>query len=298
MAYQTGVTSSRDDLIATLVTFLGANGFEIGPQWMVGTATYYSVKKGDVYFNIEVPEAQNGYIYMNTGLSAGEFNLTGQVLACSWNCRTDNLGGPHVGYHFFTDGYGVNVAVEVVTNVFVHFNFGVLQKNGDFDGGEYVTGTAVGAYSSGWMNMFSGYNTTTFDHASVGSSQTNYSTVSGHVRTPISGPTAILSRNYGPSRAWSTGLAGNAGRDLVANSPNSFNGRSVLVPINIVQASSGDTGPFYQLGTVGNARFLNVANLNPKEMVNTDWMVFPLSQKNGPGTTYINSGNYGIAYRV
>lgn len=298
MAYQTGVTSSRDDLISTLVSFLAANGFQAGPQWGVGSDNYYSVKKGDVYYNIQVPVAQNGYIYLNTGLSAGEFNLTGQVLASPYNCRVDNLGGPHVGYHFFTDGFGVNVAVEIVTNVFVHFNFGELQKNGDFVGGQYVTGTSVGSYAAGWPNMFNGYNTTTFETSNVGTSVTNYSAGHGHVRTPVGGPTASLGRSVQASRTWSTGLAGNAGRPLVQASPNAFNGRSVLVPINIVQGSSGDTGPYYQLGTVGNARFLNIANLNPKEMVNTDWMVFPLSQKNGPGTTYINSENYGIAYRL
>lgn len=298
MAYQTGVTSSRDDLISTLVSFLVANGFQAGPQWGVGSDNYYSVKKGDVYYNIQVPVAQNGYIYLNTGLSAGEFDLTGQVLASPYSCRVDNLGGPHVGYHFFTDGFGVNVAVEVVTNVFVHFNFGELQKNGDFIGGQYVTGTSVGSYGAGWFDIFNAYNTTTFETTSVGSSVSNYSAAYGHVRTPIGGPTASLGRNVQASRAWSTGLADNAGRPLVQASPNAFNGRSVLVPINIVQGSSGDTGPYYQLGTVGNARFLNIANLNPKEMVNTDWMVFPLSQKNGPGTSYINSANYGIAYRL
>lgn len=296
MAYQTGVTSSRNDLISTLVTFLGANGFEVGPQWGVGSDNYYSVKKGNVYFNIQVPIAQDGYIYLNTGLSAGEFNLTGQVAPGPVSCRVDNLGGPHVGYHFFTDGFGVNVAVEVVTNVFVHFNFGVLQKNGDFDGGEYVTGTTVGSYTSGWASMLSTYNITAFDTIDVGSSATSYN--GGHVRTPISGPAVRLGRTGSDGVAWSTGLAGNAGRPLVQASPNAFNGRSVLVPINIVQSSSGTSGPYYQLGTVGNARFLNIANLNPKEMVNTDWMVFPLSQKNGPGTTYINSANYGIAYRL
>lgn len=303
MAYQTGVTSSRNDLISTLVSFLAANGFQAGPQWGVGSDNYYSVKKGDVYYNIQVPTAQNGYIFLNTGLSAGSNALINQVQAAPQNCRVDNLGGPHVGYHFFTDGFGVNVAVEVVTNVFVHFNFGEMQKNGDFVGGQYVTGTSVVYYDSstipGWPQMFSEYNYTTFDSYAVGTAGTSsWGSICGHVRTPIGGPTVRIARSTGGSYAWSTGLASNGGRPLVEASPNAFNGRSVLVPINIVQSSSGVVGPYYQLGTVGNARFLNIANLNPKEMVNTDWMVFPLSQKNGPGTSYINSANYGIAYRL
>lgn len=296
MAYQTGVASNRADLISTLVTFCADNGFEIGPQWVSGPYTIYSLKKGDVYFNITVPSGQDGFIWLSTGLSAGSGATAAQVQA-STDCRVDNLNGPYVGYHFFSDGSGVNVAVEVVTNVFVHFNFGELQKNGDYVGGQYVTGTSVGSRSPGWSNMFSNYNTTTFDSVDIGASGANDGAIYGHVRTPIAGPTAMLAHR-GATLAWSTGLAGNAGRPLVDASPNAFNGRSVLVPINIVQGSSWTTGPYYQLGTVGNARFINIANLNPKELVNTDWMVFPLSQKNGPGTTYINSGNYGIAYRV
>lgn len=296
MAYQTGVTSSRNDLITTLLTFCAANGFSVGPQWSIATDSYYSLKKGDVFFNFQVPAAQNGYIQLNTALSASESPLTSQVQAAPYNCRVENLGGPHVAYHFFSDNDGVNVVVEIVTNVFVHFNFGVLQKNGDFVGGQYVTG--LHAPYPVYTTLFGGYNHGTFGQGSVGAMESNYNGTSGHVRTPIGGPVAALGVNLGTSYAWSTGMAGNAGRPLVTYSPNSFNGRSVLVPINIVQGSSGNTGPYYQLGTVGNARFINITNLNPKEKVNTDWMVFPLSQKNGPGTTYLNSGNYGIAYRV
>lgn len=297
MAYQTGVASNRVDLITSLLTFCAANGFELGPQWVVGTGSIYSLKKGLIYFNIQVTSASNGYIYLNTGLSAGSGELAGQVQAAPYNFRVDNLHGPYVGYHFFSDDNGVNVVVEIVTNVFTHFNFGVLQKNGDFVGGEYVTG--LHTPSTDYINLFRTYNHGPFGHASVGAAgQLNANGHSGHIRTPVAGPVACLGVGLTPPYAIATGMADNAGRPLIDVSPNTFNGRSVLVPINIVQGSSGTTGPYYQLGTVGNARFLSIANLNPKEMVNTDWMVFPISQKNGPGTTYINSGNYGIAYRV
>jgi len=192
----------------------------------------------------------------------------------------------------------MNVCVEIVTNVFVHFNFGELIKNGTWTGGQYVTGLDITEVSSGSLaSTFSPYHTLPFDSGDVGSSVGLMTGSQGHVRVPINGPAISLSRNVGSHRAWATVFAENAGRDLITYSPNAFNGRSVLTPINMVQASSGDTGPYYQLGRVGNARGVNILNLNPKETVNTDWMVFPLSQKNGPGTVYINSGNYGLAYR-
>lgn len=299
MAYEVGILNTRKELMEALIEFCVNNGFaEEGPRWLLGTSQLYSLKKDDVYFNFHVDEAANGYIYMNTGLSAGEFNLTGQVDAHPWNCRTDNLNGPYLAHHFFTDGQSVGVVVEIVHNIFVHFAFGRLEKNGDYVGGEYVTGTAVVSGGSGWSNIFNSYNQTLFDSADVGGSHSNYSSVCGHMRTPAGGPTASLSRQLGTSRCWASATANNYGRVLVNNSPNAFNGRAVLAPVNFLQGSSGTSGPYFQMGTVSNIRILNIANLNPRDIVNTEWMVFPLSQKNGPGITHINSGVWGVAYKL
>lgn len=311
MAYQTGVSTTLADLISTLITFAKANGFTEGPSWQVqdtdpyyGYADTYTIKslvKDGIYFNFAYPQNTTIYLWMNTASSAGgSGRLNAQQGAHPYNCRTDNLVGPHVGYHFFSDGNVINVAVEIVTGVFVHFNFGVMQKNGDFTGGQFVTGQAVYASSTtSKQDLWNDYHFLPYDTSQVGSTRSYGSVMSGHVRTPISGPTQPLARNDSGSntRVYTTGWARNAGRQLIDNSPNKTNGRAVLVPINFVQASSADNGPYYQLGTVLNARVLNIANLNPKEMVNTDWMVFPVSQKNGPGSVYVNSGNYGLAYR-
>jgi len=306
MAYQTGVTSSLADLIATLLTFADANGFDLGPTGTYtglgvsgssGTFNIVSLVKNSIYYLFAQPTTGTTYLWMNTASSyAGGSTVSWANAHASW-CRVDNLAGPHVGYHMFSDGSGVNVAVEIVTNVFVHFNFGELQKNGNYEGGQYVTGLCVYAITGSSLNdMTHGYNYIPFGTVDVGSWATVYGYVHGHVRTPVSGPTSAIERNTG-TVTYNTGLAPTVGRPLISASPNAANGRAALVPIALVQASSGTTGPFYQLGYVGNACLLNIANLNPKEMVNTDWMVFPISQKNGPATTYINSANYGIAYR-
>ncbi|WP_281686696.1 hypothetical protein [Pseudomonas citronellolis] len=306
MAYQTGVTSSLSDLISTLLAFADANGFDLGPTGTYtgtgvsgssGTFNIVSLVKNGIYYLFAQPTTGTTYLWMNTASSyAGGSTASWTGVHASW-CRVDNLAGPHVGYHMFSDGSGVNVAVEIVTNVFAHFNFGELQKNGDYDGGQYVTGLCVQDINGTSLNSIdSMFNYVPFGVTSVGGNTQVSGSVRGHVRTPVSGPTSALDRNVG-TVTYNTAMADNSGRPLIRASPNAANGRAVLVPITLVQASNGMTGPFYQLGYVGNARCLNIANLQPKEVVNTDWMVFPVSQKNGPATTYINSANYGIAYR-
>ncbi len=306
MAYQTGVASSLPDLISTVFNFAKANGFADAGSWSYtqsgNTYNLRSLSKGGVFFNFSVLASGNAFLYLNTasGQTSGATD-NAQLGACPWSTRVDNLAGPYVGYHLFCDGSVVNVVVEIVTGVFVHFNFGTIQKNGDFVGGDFVTGLAISSRNStSLMNIWDSYHFLPFDgNNDVGSPASYGSSMSSHVRTPISGPVAGIGRNDStPTEAYCTCWASNAGRPLLLNSPNKVNGRAVLVPINFVQASSGkSTGPFYQLGTVANARAINIANLNPKQMVNTDWMVFPVSQKNGPGTTYLNSGNMGLAYR-
>lgn len=314
MSYQTGVSSTLPDLLSALFSFLEDDGFEIGPSWVfTNTVDFPYTNQWDVrtlrapsgiYFTFGVPRQGTTYLWLSTAESLIEGAWLNQQQGSAPNpCRVDNLQGPHVGYHFFSDGLSVNVAVEIVTAVFVHFNFGCLQKNGDWVGGEYVTGLSIYATDQNSLRQGIGsyFNVWPFDSiAGVGNLMSYANETCGHVRTPISGPTQPISRSTptpSTTRAYTTPWANNAGRPLLDYSPNKFNGRAVLVPINFVQASAGDSDPYYQLGTVGNARAVNIANLNAKETVNNEWMVFPVSQKNGPGTTYINSLNYGLAYK-
>lgn len=303
MSYQTGVTSSITDLLNTVFTFALTQGFTVGPTWTHGTSPVhdaYSLLKDGVYFTFSVPRTGTPYLFLNTATGINPaLTQVAQPGAHPQACRVDNIGGPHVGYHFFCDGLALNVVVEIVTNVFVHFNFGSMIKNGDFIGGQFVSGMSVNYSSANTLNqLFSYYHLLPYDGVTIGSAGAYGNSNQGHVRTPIAPPTVPLGQPGATgARAYCTGWASNGGRPLLDVSPNAFNGRATLIPFNFVQASSGDSGPYYQLGTVGNARAVNIANLNPKEVINTDWMVFPISQKNGPATVYINSANYGIAYQ-
>ena len=90
---------------------------------------------------------------------------------------------------------------------------------------------------------------------------------------------------------------------MMQRSPNAYNGRSLLIPVELIigQTDSATPASWIPVGRVNNAAFVNIANLNPTDLVLTDWMVFPWSAKNFGSNKVsdgaINSLNYGMAYR-
>lgn len=309
MAYATGVSTTLNDLLTAVFNFAVANsGFTVGPSWSytLGGVTYdvRSLVKNGINYNFGIPRTGEIWLGMNTtpGPVVTSAAQVAQPLACASNAAVRNSGGPHVGYHLFGDSYCVCVAVEIVTNVFIHFSFGEIVKNGTWDGGQYVMGHAAGG-AQYWNTILSAQHVFPFiNHGDIGVGGNPQAAVGvNHMRTSTNGPIAGLHYTPGStvnSYAATTASAGNCGLPLLTASPNTFNGRSPLVPVHVVQGSSGGVnGPYYQMGSCSIARLVNIRDLNPKEIVNSDWMVFPVSQKNGPNTTYISSGNYGIAYK-
>jgi hypothetical protein len=324
MAYKTGVSSTVTELVTALKSFAVEQGFASGPIWSVasgnttdqGASVSYLAKGGNFFhfawndttlgFDIATGSNGAGLPYQQPGALGATESLTSPT--CMF---VSPIQGPHVGYHFFSDGQTIHVAVELVTNVFNHFSFGMINKAGNWDNGAYVEGTRWNPidFGQGRLQPFdSPYHSRIFDGMTgyAGRSYTafgrNWSTYglmraqyNGRVATvteasPGNGP-AVFNANTWSHLGW--------GLDLIQDSPNSFNSRAVLVPIEVALASERAATPanFLQLGQIPTAAAINMAFINPKDIVNNDWMVFPLSQKNGPGIIYVNSLNNGIAYR-
>lgn len=310
MAYQPGVANSMSDLISALQAFAIANaGFAAGTSWSYSSGgnsyTSSTITKNGVNYGFDVPSGSNtdkSFLYVNSfvgtpttsGIGAAHPN---QPNACSYSKRIGNMAGPFVSYNFFSDGIAVHAAVEIVTSVFAHINFGEISQIGSWTGGQFVTGgpdvnngVTLNDYFNAWSDM-------PFCSSTYGNNNfVNYGS-SGHVRVPTLGPTAAMGRSNTTTTAINSAMVDGVGRYLLNRNPNSSNGRAVLVPIHLHQSASGGSGPWMHLGFVSNARFVNIKNLNPKDIVNTNWMVFPVSQKNGPASVYANSGNYGLAYQ-
>jgi hypothetical protein len=74
--------------------------------------------------------------------------------------------------------------------------------------------------------------------------------------------------------------------------------RSAGVPIEYQLLKNADDTLWYDLGTVEGARFVNITNEEAGDVIDTNWIVYPLSIKGNTGSlnNYVSSANYGIAY--
>jgi hypothetical protein len=299
MAYQTGVSSTMSDLVTALVNFAVANGWTNAGTWTSSGDTIIALtRSGAEYVTLG---HNTSALYLNTASAvAGSGATAAQTNAAPQNFVVRPIAPPHVGYHLFTDGLAVHCAVEVVAGVFTHINFGLMTKNGTWSGGTFVTGscqtTNVGPP---YTDVFSRYNTPPFGYAQNVGDSNGFQASPSHFRSSINGSGrtagfgwAPVGMDYGVGSLWMPDI----GLTLLT-APNAANGRAVIAPVTVLQASSGTSVPFYQLGHVPNCGGCNIANLDPKAVINTDWMVFPIGQKNGPGTSYINSGNRAMAYK-
>lgn len=306
MAYATGVPSNFNDVVNALINFMVSDGgFTLGSTWTfsgspttpdtASTGTSYTARalSRDGQFvtlcwKTTAPDA----LFMNSSTAIStSLKLYNQTGAAPASCKV-TVGTTPVRYHLFSDGNATHCVVERLSGVFVHINAGVIQKYGSFTGGIFVSGTGWGSdanaiFSTAHCRPFDGKNSST--------------SIAGHVRA------SYLTASVAYFTDAETGFGFVRGLPLLIDwlldrSPNSYNGRAALLPIELVIGLElGTSAPtaYKPLGRVNNAAYLNIANLNPGDTLLTDWMVFPLSAKNagGTGTGFVNSLNYGLAYR-
>jgi hypothetical protein len=86
---------------------------------------------------------------------------------------------------------------------------------------------------------------------------------------------------------------------LLEAGPNTFNDRSMLIPtyLWVYDNRSGGSLRNIPVGTIPNARILNITNISPEAIVETDWVVFPQFQKTGDAFAAPESGLHGVAYK-
>lgn len=314
MSYSTGVPSSTTNLIASLINFLVSDGgFTLGNTWTFtsansnpdggGTFSNYTARalsRDGQYVTLFWKTTSPDYLHLNSCTNNPTSGLPNQQTGAASNSMPIELGTAPLRYHFFSNGNSVNAAVEWLGGVYQHINIGVITKYGAFTGGLYVSGSFWSRNDPNgpnYRNWDTSYHIRPFDGLSSLNTGTN-----GHVRVDYLGQSVALFSN--------ANLAGNVcvglqlfSRFMIDRSPNAYNGRAVLAPIEILLGLEDLSIPSHHkpLGRVDNVAYINITNLNPLDVILTDWMVFPLSAKNSGGTVasgYINSGNYGIAYRM
>lgn len=305
MAFQTGTASSPTDLLSLLVTFATANG------WVVYTPT-----SGYVFHNPTTGQYVGVAANTNTFLLAGAL---GYNSGAAWNAqpgattntaRANDCAGPYKAYYFFSGPGYIHVVVERSTNLFKHFMFGELEKAGSYVGGHYFDAT---------HHDMTEYSPTNRTHNLLNHNVHRYlfdaresgAPVYGSIRIDYDGKTNNwLSR--GSQGANSVGES-NIYKSIVRfefsrywpfffNSPNLFNQRTVLIPIDVFVSRPSNL--FSPVGTVKDVRFLNIKNFTPGEILtlgSDEWYVFPHIAKtatwDNSSSLVVTSGNYGYAYR-
>lgn len=312
MAYTTGVSGSIADLLVAVRAFAVSNaGFtdHWANRWVFssGGTTYdmFQMSKNGVYYTFQYTSS---VLNLSTATAPGTSgSLTGQPGAnATYYASIRQFQGPHIAYWLFNGGYSgtgpcVHVVVEVVNGVFFHFSFGEIEKQGSYSGGQYVTGTYHATSASFYSNPLSGYNTVPWSGFS------NSPNLGGHIRFPSGAGTecaawgAASGANRVASGSWTSNNAGAGdGMDVTRYCYNTFNNRAPLIPIEVL-CSNNTVSAGYDLwipmGNVAGAASVNTRNIDPKQVMLTDWQVFPVFEKNGDGISYVTGQYLGLAYR-
>jgi hypothetical protein len=336
MAYQTGTSTSMNDLMNKLSTFAVANGWT-QDQYTAEAGTTdgkMSLHKGtvyDVHFAWNSSESPSIAIYQSLGFIAAGTDLwdhtddSGNGPASTpstystWNSLYYNYrfiseigSGPYTSYCFFQDNGPpdyLHVALEFAPYTYRHFGFGNLDKAWNWTGGEYCYGHIQRSSNPGGQDTLL---------PSVGSSSTT--SADRHATIHAEGlPGEPASSKWG-TFALLVAL-GSSWRDRAGEYQIRFVGGAPGGPIgsvfNNMPSNSGDgflplaanaiwyrdTTPspdnIYFMGFQPDVRTLNMRNFQPQDEVTIGgdtWKIFPSVRKQNTGDKN-ESENLGIAYK-
>ena len=311
--YQTGTAANAADLKATFVNFcvntLGWTLLQTNTHEKVdnssndtnGRDTSYLSVNGDIFY---IATGINGATvdyrtYLYTGVLQGHSDTGTGSLPYAYNnqtgytyiASTNGLTGPYTKYHFFGGQEGVEgdyayCVIETAVGIFAHLGIGHLDRIGSLK-----VPFAVGTYwsTSYERDVDSNRHSRMFD---------NWSTYNSAGRNHIwidqtNSPGAYIF-GYLNNHCWG-GTGGGINSYLIEDGPNAFNGRTMLMPNHIYCNDRGSPDWNRIIGLAPAYRSIRIDNLQPEDIVDTDWMTFPLKAKNT--TTGPNSGNYGLAYK-
>jgi len=331
MAFQTGSSTSIENLLTQLSTFLQANGWtEDFFNTITADVGSIGFSKNSIFVSFQYTEATelgNMAMYQATaadqspttdpwtatGDSGNGVNSNTLTLINSERC-CNVFAGPHTAFWFFENNANpayCHVVVEVDAGRFRHFGFGEIDKIGDWSGGEYAyalfwdqNNTRIDAPRSDFHAV--GWDAQGFNQAFAGTMR-----VSGYPGEPD------------PLTEWAN-FAGNTGANVdSAGNPrwlgfggwrgsrefSAFHGFPISLgsaykplvpcPIEIVDTT---TSPdlVRRVGFQADVRMCNITNIDPGQIINIagdDWYFFPWIRKQFLINDTEESWNAGVAYR-
>jgi len=297
MTYQyIDAPANRDSVISDMVSFAVSNGGftnegDDGDLRRISRGGFYlSLINRSIYsaacFEIACRMTDTLPTASTWSTAAGQYKSSGMGL--------HTQDGPYTGMHLFTDGNEISAALEIVPDVFVHLSFGFPSKFGTWTGGAYISGQIYQTHPTsnyGWPAWQ--FCTTTADIGTYDTHRaaSNYANAFNYQGEWIrEGGSFINSKrmNWGAyDRGYSSALF-NAGWAA-------YNYRRPLLPLYTVIQEDGSQD---RVVAVSNqVRLINLEGLMNKEVIESDWMVFPWCQRTAIAYGFGTTGNWGMAYK-
>lgn len=287
MAFQTGSLSTLQNIIDNLDTFAVANGYTKNEKYTNGNWYILSLTKNSNVFNIAVDTANNLL----------ELQIpTAHVASSAWGSDTGaNVNEPQAnaltglsGYDFFANSTNIRGVIKLNNGQYKNFAFGETTRPGH----------------SGYAFCGATYWTTAATAASY---------------SPENTSNALLMRGIGiASRACCVRVGGTLyyqgtsdnmvsygwggpKNQLLVRTPSARNLRASSVA-KLLAVTNGITGTgrrFNPIGYIDGMADINLSQLNPEDVVDTDWVVYPYIKKDvGQSTSgQISSQDWGFAFQ-
>lgn len=324
MSYQTGTALDIDDLLVKLSTFAQANGWTLD-KFVAGNGNGHSselyLHKGASYVIYKaVLQGGFGYyhgVFLNPQNNPTIFmyGATGHDGGQDYENQPNTSNRTEVtwllpnmtAYHFFTDPAQtyLHVVVEVTAGEYRHMSYGLCNKLGAYDGGEYVMGhwwdhnpaqIDVPEDFRHMPGIFAGGNATAYYcrfHCNIdGVRWKQYQGTQNFISIY-----ACAYRNTQGTFLDTLLTPQSTGRSA---SPNTFNNVSPLhqIPVGWVVRATNFWTP---VGHFPDVRALNMKNIAPSATLtlgSDDWLIFPAMEKKNPTTrdNLPNSGYLAYAY--
>jgi len=224
-----------------------------------------------------------------------------------------NLDGGFNGLNLYTDGNAVHVVLEVYDNVFAQLSFGKVDKLGSWIGGEYVTANNIRDYDvdNGFYFFDPENSIAIFSYGAA--EEVSLSISSSYLYRPSTPPTkdfydwALSVDEFSGTGVSEDQIVFFSGYrfataslsfNLQRFSPNTFNQRAMLIPMYVLSTDEFiNPGQTNFAGFIPSVKYLDIELLNPKDIVDVNWRVYPYCSKEGDPFTAPITANHGLAYR-
>lgn len=226
----------------------------------------------------------------------------------TWNYTyTANFTYPLVGATLITMGKLIAIVIETKVNIFRHHVFGKFDTyNPNQIGGEFASGTTTYIYSGSNNTALPTFDSFT-DRLYSNSNNTQHSPFawggsSSSIVHKLGASFIRIDNNYSPVNILGmndvTQYCVQVGSYFTNYSPNNYNGRVMMYPIELYhQPNYNNNSPLIPMFYTQDICRLCVSNLNPYDIVNDSWIVFPVVTKIANPQSDRSSAFDGVAYK-